>query len=237
MAARAQMFPRAGWWFLAYFALATIAFWPSYVSLLPYGPDRFVHLHTIGVVGWMLLLISQPFLIVRGRWSLHRQMGKLSYLLVPWIVVTATLLAHSRFRAMPAEAFARDGHSLYLPFIAILLFLLCYGLAIARRRNAALHSRYMIATALPLVDPIVARLLAFYSPIAPGPIVYPLIGYGLTDLLLLLLIWSDRRQKRGQKAFLLLLPVFLVAHLAWFTLAQTQGWFRFAEWFRALPLT
>ena len=236
MAARAQMFPRAGYWFLAYLLVAILAFWPSYFSRIVAGPDAFVHLHAAGVILWMLLLVSQPLLIVRGRWQAHRRMGKLSYLLVPWIVITATLLAHSRFQAMPPDAFERDGHSLYLPFIAIALFLICYGLAMAKRRSAPLHSRYMIGTALPLVDPIVARLLV-HTPIAPDAILYPLIGYGLTDIALLALIWADRKQRRGREAFFLLLPIFLVAHAGWFTLAQSEPWFTFASWFRALPLT
>jgi hypothetical protein len=236
MAGRAQMFPRAGWWMLAYFALAILAFWPSYFSKIVAGPDSFIHLHAAGVILWMVLLISQPFLILKGHWQAHRRIGGVSYVLVPWIVVTATLLAHNRFRGMSGEAFARDGHSLYLPVIAIALFLLCYGLAMRNRRNAPLHSRYMIATALPLVDPIVARLL-LQTPLPPGPVIYALIGFGITDLALLALIWSDRKQKRGRDAFLRLLPVFVVAHIGWFTLAQSDVWFGFATWFRGLPLT
>ena len=237
MAAKTQLFPKAGYWFLALLAAALVAFWPVYFSLLPYGPEAYAHLHSVGVVGWMLLLISQPFLIVGGKWQWHRTIGKASYPLVPYIVVTATLLAHSRFVRMDEAAFAKDGHSLYLPAAAIVLFVVCYTLAIVHRKKAHLHSRYMIATALPLFDPIIARLLAFYTSVPPGPILYPLIGYGLTDLVLLVLIWGDRHQKRGREAFLKLLPIFLGVHLGWFTLAQTGPWFRFASWFRDLPLT
>jgi hypothetical protein len=237
MAARAQLFPKAGYWFLGYLALAILAFWPSYFKFLPYGPEAVVHLHIAGVLVWMALLISQPFLVVRGKWKLHRTIGKSSYLLAPYIVVTSTLLAHSRFAAMDEASFARDGHSLYLPFIAIVLFVACYALAMVHRKKAWLHSRYMIGTALPLVDPIMARLLIFYTPVPPGPILYPLIGYGLTDLVLLALIWADRGQKKGREAFLILLAIFVTAHIGWFTLAQTEAWFRFSDWFRGLPLT
>ena len=100
-----------------------------------------------------------------------------------------------------------------------------------------LHSRYMIATALPLIDPVVFRLLLFYSPLTPSPIVFPAIGYAITDAILLALIWLDRHEPRGRRAFVTLLPIFLIGHVGWFTLGQTQLWLEAVSWFRNLPLT
>ncbi|MGZ8348782.1 MAG: hypothetical protein ACXWU2_02035 [Allosphingosinicella sp.] len=236
MATTARIFPRAGYWFLALLALALIAFWPSYFSLLPFGPDRYAHFHAVAVVAWLLLLIAQPFLISRGRRRLHRGLGRISFGLVPLIVLTATLLAHARFAALDESRFREEGHSLYLPAIAVVLFLVCYALAMWHRRDMLLHARYMVATALPLIDPIVARLLGFYTPVPFGPMLYPFIGYAITDLVLAVLIWRDRGRPRARRAFLTLLPVFLLAHAGWFTLAQTGPWFAFAAWFRSLPL-
>jgi hypothetical protein len=183
-----------------------------------------------GVVAWFGLLISQPFLIAQGRRATHRKIGKLSYFIVPYVAVTSLLLARSRFQRLDEAAFARDGHSLYLPVIAVLLFVACFGLAMWNRRRAPLHARYMIGTGLALIDPIMARLLAFYTSLPPGPILYPAIGYGLTDAVLILLLLKDK-DRRGRQAFLVLLAIFAIGHIGWFTIAQTAPWFAFSRWF------
>lgn len=236
MASQAGLYPRAGYCFLGLFGLSVLAFWPLYFARLPGGPELLAHLHLAGVAGWFALLVSQPILIGRGRFALHRRVGRASYLLAPYLAVTSLLLAHSRFDRMPPETFAAEGHSLYLPLIAVILFLASFALAIRHRRRALLHSRFMVGTAFAFFDPIVARLLYFYSPLPPGPVLYPLIGFGLADLGLLWLLLADRSSE-GRKAFRILLPMFLAGHVGWFTFAQTAAWRRFSEWFTQLPLT
>ncbi|HEX2764291.1 MAG TPA: hypothetical protein VHM92_10695 [Allosphingosinicella sp.] len=235
--ARPRLFLSAGWYALAMLAVALIAFWPVYVSKLPWGAEYWVNLHAAGVVLWMLFLVVQPWLIRRGGRALHRRIGKASYALVPFIIVSAVMLAHSRTAAMTPQAFAIDGNGLYLAFAATILFAACYALAIINRRDPWVHPRYMIATALPLIDPLTFRLLLFYSPLAPSAIVFPAIGYALTDLILLALAILDRNSPRGRGVFLKLLPAFVIVHIGWFTLGQTDLWLRLCAAFRDLPLT
>jgi hypothetical protein len=234
--AKPRLFLTSGWYALGLFGLAIIAFWKLYVVKLPFDAEFFVNLHAAGVVAWMLMLVTQPLLIRTGKRSLHRRIGKISYGLVPFVVVGSLLLAHHRIEALSPADFQQFGSGLYLPVVADVLFVTCYTLAIVHRRNAFLHPRYMIATALPLIDPVTYRLLLFYSPMKESPLLFPAIGYGITDAILLLLIWLDRNEPRGRKAFVQLLPVFLVGHIGWFTFGQTEAWFHFAGWFRALPL-
>ena len=231
-----RLFLTSGWYALGLLLLAVVAFWKLYVVKLPFDAEFFVNLHAAGVVTWMVLLVSQPLLIRNGKRSLHRRIGKISYVLVPFIIVGSLLLAHHRAAAASPADFAVGGNGLYLPVIADLLFVTCYSLAIINRRNAFLHPRYMIATALPLIDPVTYRLLLFYSGLKENDLLFPAIGYGITDAILLLLIWLDRNEPRGQKAFLRLLPIFVIGHLGWFTLGQTHAWLQVAIWFRSLPL-
>lgn len=230
-------FPRSGYFFAALLAVAVFAFWPSYFARLPAGPTVYMHVHAGLMLAWMGLLVVQPLLIRERRAGLHRRLGKLSYGLAPLAVVSALLLAHSRFAPMPSVEFAAAAPSLYLPLAATLLFALAYGLAIAWRDVPALHARFMICTALPLIDPIVARILGLRLPPLPDDRLYPLIGYGLTEVVLLALLVLDRRARRGRAAFPLMLAVFVVVHAGAFTLAHTAAWQRFAGWFRAVPLT
>jgi CDP-diglyceride synthetase len=73
--AKPRLYLGAGWWAAALLLLAILAFWPVYIVKLPFEAELFVNLHTAGVVLWMLLLIAQPWLIGRGRRSLHKKIG------------------------------------------------------------------------------------------------------------------------------------------------------------------
>jgi hypothetical protein len=77
---------------------------------------------------WLGMLIAQPFLIRRERRSLHRAIGRVSYALVPLIVVVWILLTHLRASAMPADVFERDGEFFYLPAVSSVLFVAAWGL-------------------------------------------------------------------------------------------------------------
>jgi hypothetical protein len=234
--AKPRLFLTSGWYALGLFGLAIVAFWKLYVVKLPFEAEFFVNLHAVGVVAWMLMLTTQPLLIRAGKRSLHRRIGKISYGLVPFVVLGSLLLAHHRLAALSIPDFQTFGKDLYLPVVADALFVTCYSLAILNRRNAFVHPRYMIATALPLIDPVTYRLLLFYSPLKESDLLFPAVGYAITDAILLLLIWLDRNEPRGRNAFLRLLPIFIVGHIGWFTLGQTQAWFQFAASFRDLPL-
>ena len=235
--AKPRLYLSAGWWAAALLLVAVFAFWPIYIVKLPYDAELYVNLHTGGVVLWMLLLIAQPWLIGRGKRPLHKRIGRVSYVLVPWIVVTSLLLAHSRTAALSPADFEAFGHSIYLPIAAIVTFAAAWALAIRHRREPFLHGRYMVGTVFALFDPIVARLLFFYSGLPPDENIYPLIGFASADLVLLLLLWLDRNEPRGRKAWLTLLPIYLAAHIGWFTLARTDAWSDFARWFVSLPLS
>jgi len=76
--AKALNFARSGRWFAALLAAAAIAFWPPYLSILPFGADRYVNFHVATVSLWMLYLIVQPALIRAGRRDLHRRLGRTS---------------------------------------------------------------------------------------------------------------------------------------------------------------
>ena len=229
------MFPQSGYYFAALTAVAIAAFWPRYLSRPMGDSDAYTHLHALAMTAWCGLLIAQPFLIRAGRRPLHRVLGTLSYGLVPFLLAVSLLLAHSRFRVMDEATFAVDASFLYLPISAVFLFGVSYGLAVVYRRQPALHARFMVGTALTLIDPIVGRVMGFYLPPFDSPQVYQAITFGGTDVVLVGLLLRDRRELRW--AFGVMLGVFVPVHLVYFALAHGDGWRAFAQWFRALPLT
>lgn len=224
----------SGYWFAAFSAATAMAFWPSYFGLLPARLDMLTHAHAALMTIWLGMLIAQPFLIKRGRRPLHRMIGRASYLLVPLIVIVWILLTHLRASGVPAADFEANGRFFYLPFVSALLFVVSWSLAIWRRHHPPLHSRYMVGTALAAIDAVTSRLLFFYGP-PLAEMTYPLIGFGLTNAVLVALWLADRGPHR--RAFLHLLMWFAPLHLFWFTGAQTDWWLDVVRWFRALPLT
>jgi hypothetical protein len=231
------MFRYSGYCFAALAGGAVAAFWPQYLARPLHQSDAYTHVHALAMAGWCGLLIAQPFLIRGERRSLHRALGALSYGVAPLVVVASLLLAHSRFRVMDPPTFAREARNLYLPLSALALFGITYGFGIAYRRQPALHARFMICTALTMVDPVLGRILFFYGPPLPGYLYYQAITFGLVDAILLALAVRDGGQARVRWAFPAMLGVFAGAHVLWFTLAQSEWWLGPAAWFRRLPLT
>jgi len=216
------MFRTSSYWFVGLFGAAMVAFWPMYLSKLPQG-DRYTHAHAVLMTLWMGLLIVQPALIRSGQRALHRALGKASYLLVPLIVVASVRLTHFRARSMSEATFVAEGAFFYLPLSMISVFVVAYVLAIAFRGRAPLHSRFMICTGLTLIDPVVARVLFFYFPPLSNPLLYQVAGFGLTDLVLIVLIIRERDQRSGRAAFPVMLAFFAAVHLFWFTAGRSEG--------------
>lgn len=221
-------------WFMALLALALVAFWPSYLALLPGGIDAFTHAHALTATLWVLLLIVQPYAIRTRRRALHRTLGRTSYVLGPLVLASILLLAHSRMQSLQGQAYAIQTYVLYVQLSLAALFALCFGLAIYTRHRMALHARFMVCTALTLIDPVVIRLMFWVNPVSTWN--YQWFTFGLTDLILVVLIWLERRSPTGRSVFPAMLAAFVLAQIpALFGLTNSEGWQAFARWFAALP--
>ena len=222
---------RAVFFFIALLLLAIPSFWPTYLFPPKVDPDYHVHLHGIAMFLWCALLIAQAWLIRTQRRELHRRLGKVSYALAPVIVVSTLLLAHYRLKQGPT---AEDLYFFCVQVSLITLFVAAYSLAIRYRHTPALHARYMVCTALPLIDPIVARLLFNHVGIQPPWV--QVATYLLTDVILLCLVLLERRQASGVRIFPAMLVAFVVLQAPTFFLPGTPGWRAFALWYIGLPL-
>jgi uncharacterized membrane protein len=217
--------------------LSVAAFWRPYFSHLVSVAEPYVHVHVFFVALWMAALIAQPLLIRARRFDVHRAIGRTSFVLAPAVALTALLLAHSRFSRMDEATLARSLFALYLPLMATTGFLTSYTLAVAFRRRRDAHAAFMLGTALALVDPIVVRLIFFYTSAGDVHWIYDVIGIALVGTTLTILIVLSSRLPRARKAFAALLVLFGTLSAGWFTLARTEAWAAFARWFVALPLT
>jgi len=165
---------------------SAIGFYPGYFSQFP----RFarsgwqVHFHLVTILAWLTLLVAQTWLAATGRIERHRALGRWSYALVPLIALGFVLVTHfgqhrHREPALIGAAFF-DGS----------LFLLFYVLAIVNRRNTAHHSRYMLLTAVALINAPLGRATA------------PQISVALEFLIIVGLLVAARIQRKPWRPFL-----------------------------------
>lgn len=234
---RSINFSRSGPYFAGLFLVALVAFWPTYLSRAAFSASSvYTHLHAFTATLWMLMLVAQPLTIRTRRLAWHRLLGRVSYVLAPLILVSIVLLAHSRLRGLSAEAYPIQTYVLYLQVSLAVLFGLSYGLAIYTRRAVALHARFMVCTALTLIDPVAIRLMFWAAPTPSWN--YQWFTFGLTDLVLVALICLERHGRAGRKVFPAMLALFVLAQVpALFWLTDAPPWQAFARWFAALPLT
>ena len=222
---------RSGPFFAVLLALAPLAFWPSYLSKLFETSNAYIHMHAVTATLWMLMLIVQPLAIGARRFTLHRIIGTASYVLAPLVVASMVLLAHSRNRWPDVNV-----NLLYLQLSLAAVFGLSYALAILTRRRVALHARFMVCTGLTMIDPVVQRVMIFWWDSTPAWN-YFWFTYGLTDLILLALIWLERRRPAGRIVFPAMLAVFVAVQVPVLFQTQTPAWTAFVRWFASLPLT
>jgi len=219
-------------YFAGFLVLAFIAFWPSYLSQ-PRASSGYTHAHAATSTAYMMLLIVQSWAIGARRVHLHRAAGKASYVLAPLIMITILLLAHDRIRGASSETYAIQTYILYLQLSLALLFAISYGLAIWTRRSVVRHSRFMVCTALTLVDPVLIRIMFWIQPTPSWN--YQWLTFGVTDLVFLILIWLERNNRAGRGVLPAMLALFVLLQLP-ALLGWTEGsaWQAFARWFASV---
>lgn len=141
--------------------LAFVAFGPSYLDRLGEALPPLLHLHAALMALWCALLVAQPLLIVAGQRSTHRRLGALAWVLAPAIVMCALSLAWAQTRPAAGAAIEPFRYALLpVQWLSAALFGLCVAQALRRRQQPTWHARWMIGSALALIDPVLARVFA-----------------------------------------------------------------------------
>ena len=128
--------------------LAAVAFWPMYLSKNWAAIDRYTHAHAVLGTLWMLILVFQPVLILRGYRLAHRMAGRTSLFIALGFVLSGLLLTHFRVSRMTDAVFAKEGIYIYLPLAVAVLFAAACVLGFRWRKSAPVHARFMLSTAL-----------------------------------------------------------------------------------------
>jgi uncharacterized membrane protein len=234
--------------FFALFLLFMLwAFWPSYFTRLFEQPNIRFHLHGIALTLWCVMLVLQAQLIRTQRRALHKQIGKLSYVLAPAVIAITISFVHFRVAGAVPSLAQLPGFVLYflaLTLNAVVAFARFYGLAIYYRRDSQRHARWMLCTVFPLFTPVTDRLIGAHLPTLVGFVpridgspILPVAGFVLADLILVALaIWDWRANKRAA-VFPVALGALMIYHVSVLTLHRVPAWHAFCAWFLSLPLS
>lgn len=232
----------AGYSFLLFFGVVLLAFWSSYYGKLHEAMETHVHLHGAAMTLWCLALISQAFLIRWKQFKLHRLIGKLSYVLVPFILYSGFRIARITIRNMGSGDDPVYYYFSALMFNALVVFALFYGLAILWRKKAAWHSRWMVCTVFPLITPATDRIIYKYAdslvafvPTLNGMPMVQVLGFALADLILLVLVLVDWTRNRQVTVFPIALAVVLCYHISVVTFYRFPAWRALTDWIMTLP--
>ena len=199
-----------GFIFLLFIPLTFLGFYKTYFVLSPEfvgTVDGYTHIHAFTASLWITLLIVQPLLIRSKNFSLHRTLGKISYL-----VFFALILS---FIPQMIKEYGKGLFPLNASF-DIALLMLFYILAIKHKKDVALHMRYMIAIALIFVGPTLGRivfLLLELEYLGPYQIPYLLV----ISTLLGLIIW-DKKNGRKYTPYLVAFTAFSIYLVSLYTI-------------------
>ncbi len=222
---------------LSLLLLASVAFWPMYLSKDWSAIDRYTHAHALFGTLWLLVLIVQPLLILRGHRNAHRIVGRISLFVAFAFVVSGFLLTHFRLSRMSDAVFAKEGGYIYLPLAVALLFAVACALGFHCRRLTAIHSRFMLSTALLLIDPVLARIMFFYLPPLPVESLYQGITFTLIAVAMAFMVRSLPPSATGRNWYRNYCLGSVAVLALFFLVPHTAAWLDFVQWLRHLPLT
>jgi len=186
-----------------------------------------VHAHGIIFMAWTTFYSAQAISIATGNVALHRQLGRIAYLLIPAMVIAGmAVMVHS--------AQSRGGPF----FFAINEFVISNGLmlfifgglalwALRVRRHKGWHRRLMLVAMSVLTGPGLGRII-------PAPLLIPYawpISIALTWIFPLIGIAADlRREGRVHPAYLWGLGVYVGVFAVSMGIAYSPLGIGFTEW-------
>jgi hypothetical protein len=157
------------------------------------GP-ALLHVHGALCTLWVLFLISQSWLMTRGKIRNHRDWGLFGIALASILFVVAVTVAVSAMNNRVAAGYGDAARSfLIVPFSAIGLFAGFTAAAIANVKRPEWHRRFMIIGTVCLVQAAMARLFFLAATgggpgMRPGVLAPPPVGAAAVPAFLLELI-------------------------------------------------
>lgn len=230
------------YWYLLLIPLIFFGFYKSYFIVLFQPRASVVHIHFALMMIWAAMLITQPILIRRKKHAIHRMIGKISYVVMPLLLITGFFMIRfvyyrdlnnlnlqvtegkSQLSASQVLQQVADGVRIIVVYLIWLGFF--YFRAILNRRTTSVHARYMVAASLTMIGPTVDRILYFWFGIENffGVIPQESLSYLLQDLLLAGLLIYDYKNKKPTKTLWICLLTYMIGQFLYFFVMGKDFW-------------
>jgi hypothetical protein len=219
------------YFFVAILIVALAGFYKTYFGLFPAfeGVNNVQHFHGTMMLLWLAMLIGQPTLIKYKRLDLHRQLGKVSYVLVPLMLTSMFLIGRMGYMRDAGNLPEQENIGLLALTIPDLFgFTILYVLAMINKKKATIHMRYIVGTSLLLISPGLGRIAINYAGVS-----LPMsaeISHITAIVVALSLVFYDIKKHRPYKPFLVAFIILSVMHLCW-VFRMTTAWQEWAGFF------
>ena len=199
-----KAYKNLGYFFLLLIPLTFLGFYKTYFVQFPDFEENLttlIHLHAIIASIWILLLVVQPLLIIYRKNQLHRKIGKLSYIVFPILISS---FVPQMIRIINSDA----PQILFFPMADSVLLILFYSLAMYNRGTVSKHMRYILGTATVFLGPTIGRIgpqiLEWSEHVTQN------LQYGIIYLILIGLIFYDKRNEKNYRPYLLILSTWVI---------------------------
>jgi hypothetical protein len=187
-----------------------------------------VHAHGIVMTMWVILFVSQVWLIRSKRARVHMNLGVAGVVLavIVFVVGFFTAVASAKYGSNSAPPDIPPLSFLIVPIFDMLLFAIFFGAAIYYRRQLATHKRLMLLTAINFLPPAVARF-PFDWVLAAGPLFF----FGVPAVVAIAFLIIDRwKTGRFNTPYLVGAIVLIASYPLRIALSGTDVWMNFARW-------
>lgn len=183
-----------------------------------------MHLHGIAMVSWLALLTTQSVLAGNGNLAVHRRLGWTSAVMVPLIIVLASLTCFAAIRSGRFPPFFTAPYFLALVHVGAAVFAALVATAVARRGQRDWHRRLMVGSTILLMEPALGRVLPMPLIMPWGEWVSMVIQLGMVALIMR----HDRRELgRVHPATTAVFLAVALSHVLVEMLAITPWWIAF----------
>jgi hypothetical protein len=236
------LFPHFNWWLLLLIPFTFFGFYSSYFAKLFSSMPDIIHLHAFFMLLWISMAITQPFLIKKNKLTIHRIVGKISYIIMPVVFVTGYfVIRHAYYSNILRETekitggfssagiiaitdIAKENTAIGLVYLFWLI--LFYILAVINRKKIINHATYMFAAILTLLGPTVDRILfQVYRYFGISFNLFAEVAvFLLIDLLLIALLVFQWKRGNSLNAVKVSLLIYITGQFIYFFLPKTEIW-------------
>ena len=201
-------------WFTLALVVTVVGFWPTFFGQL--ASQSTAHLvHGFTATAWMVAAASQAWLAKQRGFALHRRVGRWLLLLPPIIGLSGLHVVQIMLRRNQEQLDVVRFKFTFLDIGVLAFFLLFVVLAVvsARRRQMALHAKWMACTTILALEPALERFYILVIPIVSNFDDALYLSLGTVEALLLVLIVREWQLRRVRAPYPILLCFFLTVHV------------------------